>query len=335
MARTPRRPPDIRIGDVDREAAIATLTTALRQGRLPLAEYERRLVAVYAATRRSDLDPAVTDLPHGRQRTGPRLRVASAEREEALVRLAEALTDGRIEATEYAEAEALVRRAITYADLSAAVGDLDARASLAERTAAIEKLDAAVAEGLIEPAERAARVLAAQGAVTDDQLAALVADLTGAGVADRPAAVTDWPAAGADRPAATDRPALRRVSHADREVAAARLQTALSDGYLNLGEFDERLRDAYAAKVHADLARLLDDLPQSPPTPLMAGRPQDQPRGLAGRLAAWFSSGKAEPVPPPSPSAHSQLPHYGDYLEPYLRGHGQHDARRRPRRPKP
>ena len=301
----------------------------MRQGRLPLAEYERRLLAVYAATKRSDLDPAVNDLPHGRQRTGPRLRVASAEREEALVRLAEALTDGRIEATEYAEAEALVRRAITYADLSAAVGDLDARASLAERTAAIEKLDAAVSEGLIEPAERAARVLAAQGAVTDDQLAALVADLTGSGAADRPAAATDRPAAGADRPA------LRRVSHADREVAAARLQTALSDGYLNLGEFDERLRDAYTAKVHADLARLLDDLPQSAPTPPPAGRPEDRPRGLAGRLAELFSSGKAEPVTPPSSSPHSQLPHYGDYLEPYLRGHGQHDARRRPRRPKP
>jgi hypothetical protein len=49
--------------------------------------------------------------------------------------LAEALTDDRVDASEYADAEALLRRpAVTYPDIDAVVGGLDARVSLTERT---------------------------------------------------------------------------------------------------------------------------------------------------------------------------------------------------------
>jgi WD40 repeat protein len=288
MARKAQRSADLRIGNADREAAIATLTGALRDGRLDLAEYERRLVVVHAATTRADLDPVVADLPHESRRTGPALRISAAERDQAQVWVAEALTDGRLDATGYAEAEALVRRAVTHADLGAAVGGLDAKASLAERAVAVEKLDAAAESGLIEPAERAARVVAVQGATTDAQLTALVADLGD-------------PAPGAPRQD------LRRVSHTDREAVAARLQAALADGYLDLAEFDDRLRAAYGAKVRADLARLVDDLPESSPAASPAPRPEE-PRGLIGRL--FGRREPADPEPSDETPAFASLPHF-------------------------
>ena len=63
------------------------------EGRLDLAEYERRVVVVQAARVRKDLAPAVADLPGGSGRTGPNLRIAAADREQALVRLAGARRD--------------------------------------------------------------------------------------------------------------------------------------------------------------------------------------------------------------------------------------------------
>jgi hypothetical protein len=56
-------------------------------------------------------------------------------------------------------------------------------------------------------------------------------------------------------------PSQLRVGDVDRERAAERLRTALDEGRLNLHEYDERLRDAYAAKTYADLDKLLADLP--------------------------------------------------------------------------
>jgi len=52
-----------------------------------------------------------------------------------------------------------------------------------------------------------------------------------------------------------------RAGDADRERVAERLRTALDEGRLNLYEYDERLRDAYAAKTYAELDVLLADLP--------------------------------------------------------------------------
>jgi len=236
---------EVRIGNQARAAATRTLDAALREGRVDLAEYERRLVIVQAAKVRPDLTPAVADLPDGSGRTGPGLRIAAADRERALVQLAGALTDGRLEARAYADAEELVNRAVTYSDVEAVVGNLDAKASHTERDQAIARIEAAVAGGLLEPAEQHDRVAAVRRATTDAQLAALVADLpAGAGPAPSP-----------------------RVSHADREAVVARLHDAVEAGVLDLPEFDERVRAVYAARWRDELARLVADLPQPPPPP--------------------------------------------------------------------
>ena len=57
-----------------------------------------------------------------------------------------------------------------------------------------------------------------------------------------------------------ERPEIR-VSDAERQAAADRLSDAVSEGRLDLLEYDDRLARAYAAVTSADLARLFDDLP--------------------------------------------------------------------------
>jgi hypothetical protein len=52
-----------------------------------------------------------------------------------------------------------------------------------------------------------------------------------------------------------------RASDAERNQVVERLQTAFAEGRLSGDEFDERMRAALTAKTHADLARLLADLP--------------------------------------------------------------------------
>lgn len=54
-----------------------------------------------------------------------------------------------------------------------------------------------------------------------------------------------------------------RVSNAEREAIIARLHAATEEGRLELDEFAERSRDAYAAKTYAELERLLKDLPET------------------------------------------------------------------------
>ena len=56
-----------------------------------------------------------------------------------------------------------------------------------------------------------------------------------------------------------------RASDGDREAAAARLNEAVSDGRLTLGEFSERLDRAYAARTRGELAPLTADLPALDP----------------------------------------------------------------------
>jgi hypothetical protein len=80
-----------------------------------------------------------------------------------------------------------------------------------------------------------------------------------------------------------------RASDADREQVASRLRTALDEGRLNLHEYDERLRDAYAAKTYADLNALLADLPGMTPgeraqvVPTTPGAPAPWTAGPDGR----------------------------------------------------
>jgi hypothetical protein len=52
-----------------------------------------------------------------------------------------------------------------------------------------------------------------------------------------------------------------RAGDADRERVAERIRVALEEGRLNLGEYDERLRQVYAARTYADLDALIADIP--------------------------------------------------------------------------
>jgi hypothetical protein len=102
-----------------------------------------------------------------------------------------------------------------------------------------------------------------------------------------------------------------RASDADRQAVVDRLRRAHDEGRLDLAEYDERVRSAYAARTYAELARLTADLPLAPPPrpPVPGGyhqrpvprdavpAPAPAPRrrdvgGLVWRIvgSAWFSA---------------------------------------------
>ncbi|NYH80897.1 hypothetical protein FHR84_004269 [Actinopolyspora biskrensis] len=56
---------------------------------------------------------------------------------------------------------------------------------------------------------------------------------------------------------------IMRASDADRETAVERLRGALNEGRLDIAEFDERVRRAYAAVTWGELRPLTEDLPAS------------------------------------------------------------------------
>ncbi|MGH4026689.1 MAG: DUF1707 SHOCT-like domain-containing protein, partial [Pseudonocardiaceae bacterium] len=58
-----------------------------------------------------------------------------------------------------------------------------------------------------------------------------------------------------------------RVADTDRERVAGRLQTAHAEGRLDLAEYDERVRQAWAARTYGELDRLTADLPHGEPQP--------------------------------------------------------------------
>ncbi|HEX2904923.1 MAG TPA: DUF1707 domain-containing protein [Jatrophihabitans sp.] len=70
----------------------------------------------------------------------------------------------------------------------------------------------------------------------------------------------------------SSRPELR-IGTAERERAAAELSRHLTAGRLELDEFDERVKAAYAARTERELAVLLNDLPAAEPV-----RRQRRPR---------------------------------------------------------
>jgi hypothetical protein len=53
-----------------------------------------------------------------------------------------------------------------------------------------------------------------------------------------------------------------RAADADRHQVAERLKAALDEGRLSLHEYDDRVKEAYAARTYADLMGLVTDLPQ-------------------------------------------------------------------------
>jgi Domain of unknown function (DUF1707) len=54
-----------------------------------------------------------------------------------------------------------------------------------------------------------------------------------------------------------------RAADADRHEVAELLKVALDEGRLSLGEYDERVREAYAARTYAELLVLTTDLPRA------------------------------------------------------------------------
>lgn len=53
-----------------------------------------------------------------------------------------------------------------------------------------------------------------------------------------------------------------RAADIDRHQVAEQLKAALDEGRLSLGEYDERVRDAYAARTYAELLDIVSDLPR-------------------------------------------------------------------------
>jgi hypothetical protein len=74
-----------------------------------------------------------------------------------------------------------------------------------------------------------------------------------------------------------------RIGTPEREAVIAQLNTALIDGRLDLGEYDERVRQVYVAKTVGELAPLTADLPApvapGPPKPNILARLDPAERG--------------------------------------------------------
>ncbi len=62
-----------------------------------------------------------------------------------------------------------------------------------------------------------------------------------------------------------------RVSDAERAAVQERLRRAHDVGQLDLVEFDDRVRTAWAARTRGELARVTADLPEPPPPPPRPG----------------------------------------------------------------
>lgn len=85
-----------------------------------------------------------------------------------------------------------------------------------------------------------------------------------------------------DDPDNIHEPDKLRAADVDREFVAERLRGALNEGRLTLTEYDDRLKETYAARTYGDLKALLTDLPEATPP----GRSQMMPA----------SSGEAVPT---------------------------------------
>ena len=90
-------------------------------------------------------------------------------------------------------------------------------------------------------------------------------------------------------------PAMLRVSNADRDRAAALLQDALEQGMITLDEYGERSAIAASAKVRAELATVLADLPTavdqgaSVAVPVVHDRPLELRAGMGtlNQVGRW------------------------------------------------
>lgn len=80
----------------------------------------------------------------------------------------------------------------------------------------------------------------------------------------------------------SEQPDSLRAADVDREFVAERLRKALDEGRLDLSEYDDRLKEAYAARTYGDLKALLADLPEVAPP----GRSQVVPAGMTSPVPA-------------------------------------------------
>jgi len=84
-----------------------------------------------------------------------------------------------------------------------------------------------------------------------------------------------------------------RAADSDRQFVADRLRDALNEGRLDLGEYDDRLKEAYAARTYGELDKLLDDLPTVVPperSQVATTAPTGTPRPATGRrgMPPWL-----------------------------------------------
>ena len=86
----------------------------------------------------------------------------------------------------------------------------------------------------------------------------------------------------------TEREDSLRAGHEDREKVVAQLNSAFAEGRLDVGELDERIAQAYAARTMGDLVPLTADLP----APYAAAPVRREPR----------------PSPPAVPDARAPAP---------------------------
>lgn len=77
-----------------------------------------------------------------------------------------------------------------------------------------------------------------------------------------------------------------RASNADRQVVVDALRKALDEGRLDLSEYDDRIKEAYAAKTYGDLNGLLVDLPVT-----QVARSQVQPAGATSVKPVMMPTG--------------------------------------------
>ncbi|MGH3937340.1 MAG: DUF1707 SHOCT-like domain-containing protein [Pseudonocardiaceae bacterium] len=80
-----------------------------------------------------------------------------------------------------------------------------------------------------------------------------------------------------------------RAADVDRERVAEQLRLAHAEGRLDLAEYDERVRQAWAARTYGELKILISDLPQAAATPV-GGSPDVHHRShWRGRAPVWLS----------------------------------------------
>ncbi|MEV4514665.1 DUF1707 domain-containing protein [Dactylosporangium sp. NPDC049525] len=109
--------------------------------------------------------------------------------------------------------------------------------------------------------------------------------------------------------AVADRRENLRAADVDRQFVAERLKAAVDEGRLSLGEYDDRLKETYAARTYGDLDVILSDLPgfrpvdsaavapasgyaaaPTSPAPALGARGQfgRQPHWLLGIWSGWL-----------------------------------------------